>query len=166
MICLNEFKRINERAQLRFKFYFCILTFRIYYIFKGLINMYIVLSKMNVQAFIRGTKVIVDKTMNVGRHKTFRYIKATNLTDDFRRLQSTTPLDLDYSWEVDNCPICLDVHDDPVVLGCKHTFCKICLQYTIDKTLPSTRYDDRGFVCAVCGYFTKVWYLICNKISE
>ncbi|XP_045205454.2 uncharacterized protein LOC123557809 [Mercenaria mercenaria] len=88
--------------------------------------------------------------------KVFNYKKATNLTDDFRRLQCVTPMEFDFPWEVDNCPICLDVHDDPKQLACKHTFCKVCLQYTIDKTPTDTRHDDRGFECLICGYFTKI----------
>lgn len=90
------------------------------------------------------------------RRNDITYGKTTQLTDDFRRLKSTTPTELDYSWEVDNCPICLDVHDEPRTLACKHTFCTLCLQYTIDRTPQHNKHYDRGFECVICGYFTKV----------
>lgn len=88
--------------------------------------------------------------------KRFDYIQATNLTDDFRQFRCETSTELDYSWEIDNCPICLDVHENPLRLACKHTFCRICLQYTIDRSKSSSKHEDRGFECIICGYFTKV----------
>jgi hypothetical protein len=92
---------------------------------------------------------------NSSNNGSFRYIMKTNLTDDFKRLKPTPLPEIDYSWEVDNCPICLDVHDEPRTLACKHTFCRVCLQYTIDRMPPDT-FNERGFDCVVCGYFTKV----------
>ncbi|XP_069568743.1 nuclear factor 7, ovary-like [Brachyistius frenatus] len=41
-----------------------------------------------------------------------------------------------------SCPVCLDVFNDPVVLPCSHSFCKLCLQ---------TWWSDNGIKkCPVC----------------
>lgn len=44
-----------------------------------------------------------------------------------------------------SCPICLDLYKDPIVLPCKHIFCKFCL----DTTTISNRILQKPMVCVL-----------------
>ncbi|XP_055514726.1 E3 ubiquitin/ISG15 ligase TRIM25-like [Leucoraja erinacea] len=61
--------------------------------------------------------------------------------------------------EEPTCPICLQVYADPVVLGCKHRFCRSCLAEATDGRCPECRALESGTGAAagpvLCSYCSR-----------
>jgi len=55
-----------------------------------------------------------------------------------------------FEWLVEDdvtCPVCLDIFDDPVTIGCTHNFCDKCAKILIHKATDAT---DFHIVCPLC----------------
>lgn len=55
------------------------------------------------------------------------------------------------------CPVCLDIFDEPKLLRCGHTICDKCAKKIIaSKPAAPSTFDSGSILCPECGYKTEI----------